>query len=120
MTPQTKAPNVSHYTADVERPPSGGFLRSLRLADALSVLAFAAALLTALGWRYYSPAHEELERKLADSTQNVRIMENSKRIDDLSARLQFTNYLQCVQLRKTDPVSLPSDCAPIILQRARP
>ena len=120
MTPQTKVPIASRYSPDFGAEPSGGFFRSLRFGDALSVLAFAAALLTALGWRYYSPAHEEQERKLADSTLNVRVNENSKRIDALSARLEFTNYLQCVQLRKTDPVSLPSDCAPIILQRARP
>ncbi len=101
-----RVPMPPNYSPDVDRrepPRRGRWFQSVSLSEFLTALALLSALLSALGWRYYSPA-------LIES----RVTAVEHRVDTLSSDLKFTNYLQCVQLRKTDPMSLPPGCAPII------
>jgi hypothetical protein len=118
MTPHLKADAAAAFydRRSPDRDPDDGagfWLRRIKISELLSGLALLGALLSALGWRYYSP-----ERAIA--ALEARISHNTVRIDSLANGLAFTNYLQCVQLRKTDPSSLPPNCAPIIERGARP
>lgn len=40
-----------------------------------------------------------------------------RRIDTLAEQQRFTNYMLCVNARRTDPASAPPDCSPIIESR---
>jgi hypothetical protein len=66
-----------------------------------------AAIVVALGWTFNSPG-----KRLA--AVEARITKNEKSIDALTEQLRFTNYLQCVQLRRSDPAAVPPGCAPVI------
>lgn len=99
-----------------DRPDNDGLgflLRRIQPAQLLAFSAMLAGALSLVGWRRFDAAsrYEEL---------STRITRAEARVDSLSNRLRFTNYLQCVQLRKTDPASLPDDCAPIIERGSRP
>lgn len=41
------------------------------------------------------------------------------RVDKLESKVEFNSYLQCVQLRRSDPTLLPPGCAPIIDRQER-
>lgn len=49
-----------------------------------------------------------------------RVIALEHRVDSLAGDLKFTNYMLCVQQRRTDPAAVPPDCAPIFQARARP
>ena len=60
---------------------------------------------------------EAMGRRLDGHDAQISRLEH--RVDTLSARQGFTNYLLCVQMRMTNPAMLPPDCAPIIEGRGR-
>jgi hypothetical protein len=106
MTPKTKTSPSTTYTPDSDAsraaPSSRGFLRRVSFSETVAALLLIGGGLSVLGWRRVS--YDELEG---------RITANTKRIEALESRLTLTNYMLCVQLRKNDPASLPSDCSPI-------
>lgn len=87
----------------------GLWFRNLKASEILAAMAVIGSVLGAVGYRQYSYADLD-----------ARINLNARRIDSLSDRLKFTNYMQCVQLRKTDPMSLPPDCTPIMERGGKP
>lgn len=111
--------------------PAGRRSGSLRAVDAtmhiakgVVIVSGAGAILVsaaaALGFRSDSPK-ETLERMNHRVDSNVvRITSLERRLGDLENKQNFTNYLLCVQMRTTNPVMLPSDCAPIIQARTAP
>src|SRR3954469_16211829 len=98
MTPQTKAPDVTRYTPDVESSPARR-LRLPRPTEIASALALATALLVALGWKYAPSARaieaESAARMTADSVLRHDVEHNARRIDTLGIQQTFTNYLLC-------------------------
>lgn len=68
------------------------------------------AILVALGWTFTSP-----NRRIA--AVEARVTANEKAISTLAEQQRFTNYMLCVNARRTDPASAPPDCAPIIEAR---
>lgn len=68
------------------------------------------AILAALGWTITSPG-----RRL--DKLDTRMARTESRVDTLFDQQRFTNYLLCVQIRRTDPLAVPPDCAPIIESR---
>ncbi|MFI5228386.1 MAG: hypothetical protein ACHQWU_04910 [Gemmatimonadales bacterium] len=73
----------------------------------LAILALAATAADALGYR---------RTTVNDLDSRVTLVE--KRVDSLAHRLELTNYMQCVEMRRNDPSALPSDCAPIFEARS--
>lgn len=69
--------------------------------------------------RRQTDSSETRERNHTDSLLRLDLDRNTHRIDSLDNRLGFIAYLQCVQLRKTDPESLPAGCEPVIQRGAR-
>lgn len=98
--------------------------RPISFGEITAALALLGTLLTSMGWHYLPASRavdiESLARATADTALRRDVERNTHRLDSLANRLEFTNYLQCVQLRKTDPASLPRDCAPIIERGTRP
>lgn len=71
---------------------------------------FIIACLAALGWTINTPG------KRLDAL-DARVLRTEKRIDTLAEQQRFTNYMLCVNARRTDPASVPPDCAPVIEAR---
>lgn len=77
-----------------------------------------AGLVAALGFSINSPNKriDALVVNLAGAT--TRIDHAERRIDTLAEAQRFTNYMLCVNARRTDPASAPPDCVPIIEARS--
>lgn len=67
-------------------------------------------ILVALGWTVTTPG------KRIDKLE-ARVTHVEKTVDTLSEQQRFTNYMLCVNARRTDPASVPPDCAPVIEAR---
>lgn len=72
--------------------------RDISLRD---VILFVIAALAALG--------------LSNPIKRIGALE--QRVDGIEEQQRFTNYLLCVQIRRTDPSLAPKDCTPIIDER---
>jgi hypothetical protein len=99
---------------------------TLSRAVTIRELAFAAAavlatVLGALGFSVGTPrkAVTTLNSRIDTDSSRVTFLETrvnnvSARVDTLYQKADFTNYLLCVQIRRTDPASTPPGCDPLI------
>lgn len=78
--------------------------------SAKDILVGLLAILAALGFTVNTPG-----KKL--DALDVRVTHSERRIDTLAEAQRFTNYMLCVNARRTDPASAPTDCTPIIEAR---
>lgn len=86
----------------------------------VGLMGLGAGALAAIGWRSTSPASALAAIGNRVDTNSGRITHLERRVDTLETQQSFTNYLLCVQLRRTDPAAVPPDCAPIFQSRVRP
>lgn len=88
------------------------YLRSdLKLRDVLVAIA---AVILALGFTFTTPRSQIRQLRAADSALDRRVTANEKEIAGLREQQRFTNYMLCVNARRTDPASAPPDCIPLI------
>lgn len=80
------------------------FARTMTLRDVLLAIL---ATIAALGWTITSPG-----RRIA--MVETRVTAAEKDIGTLSEAQRFTNYMLCMNARRTDPASAPPGCDPII------
>jgi hypothetical protein len=103
-------------TSDLELPvydrrgshgrPRGDWGAWLRPERILALATLIAGTLVLLGYRR------------VDLEPRVSLLES--RVDRLERGLELLMYMQCVQLRRTDPAALPPGCEPVIQARGRP
>lgn len=84
-----------------------------------------------MGFRLQGPPQDiaavRVEYKSGDSAIVVRVirledgaMSMANRLGSLEQKVDFSTYIQCVTLRRTDPAMLPPGCTPIIQSRGGP
>lgn len=108
---------MTHTTPDLHEPYTPDSDRRSRARafltkdlSAKDVILFLFAAIIALGWRFSSPSSRI-------AALEVRVLAAEKEISALAEGQRFTNYMLCVNARRTDPASAPPDCAPIIEER---
>lgn len=100
-------PAIEHRSTHSGRRTLDFFTRDLTARDVATALVGLAAMIAAFGWTINSPGKQI--RAL-----DTRVTQAEHRIDTLAEQQRFTNYMLCVNARRTDPASAPPDCTPII------
>lgn len=94
------------------RPPGDGqkpWLRRVTLSDVIAAIALLGMVLSVIGWRAYSP--QQLAGQI--SAEAIARVALERRVDSLANQQQFTNYMLCVLVRRTDPLAVPATCSPV-------
>lgn len=98
MMTRHRRDEATAYTPDAQTTPSRWPQWLTRDVSAKDVVLFLIAALMALG--FTNPIR--------------RISALEARAAKVETQLEFISYLQCVQIRRSDPAGVPPGCAPII------
>lgn len=97
------------------------FAEHIRLAGTVATVSVGiGAVIASFGFKVYGPGArvDQIAQQMA--SQDSVLAHHERRIDRLEQRDDFTSYLLCVVLRRSDPAAVPNECGPIISARRVP